>query len=438
MRCTRTCVASAIAALVLVLGLSPVALAAGGGAGNFTVTVSPGSVAGGAASSFTVAIHNGARSSSRIGAVNLTPPAGFRLVSAALARDSQGSVTTSGSVVRLRKLNLRSGSTLTVSVTADSACAGGHDAWRAAATNEPSFSGRAFTLEAGQSHLSTSVTASCSLRFSGEPADTAVGQVITGTAFNPSGLPIRVEVLDANGHRSRSSSVPVTMSLASNPGGGTLHGTTTVKAVDGVATFRDLSIDKAGKRYALLATSPGLASATSRPFTEATAGTTCPPGQTCTLSADTTTSSFDMTSPPASTSNTLSITVDLGTALVCNDYPALDPNWFSFNTSSTSVGKVVTYTVLPTSASDTPSTAQFCLGAPYDFATRAGNLAPPGTLPDGTSGFIGLLPDCGPSPVGPCVDRRATTPDPSSPTGFDIVLTVTFPAGLPGDPIGRV
>ena len=38
---------------------------------------------------------------------------------------------------------------------------------------------------------------------------------------------------------------------------------------------------------------------------------------------------------------------------------------------------------------------------------------------------------------GPCIASRSTTPDSSSPTGYDVVLTIQFPAGLPGDPWGR-
>ena len=50
------------------------------------------------------------------------------------------------------------------------------------------------------------------------------------------------------------------------PGGGTLSGTTTVSAVNGVAVFSNLSIDKTGDGYTLTATSAGLTGATSPPF----------------------------------------------------------------------------------------------------------------------------------------------------------------------------
>jgi hypothetical protein len=61
--------------------------------------------------------------------------------------------------------------------------------------------------------------------------------------------------------------VPVTLSLGNNPGAGTLSGTVTASTnLLGVATFSNLSIDKAGTGYSLTATSSGLAPASSGAF----------------------------------------------------------------------------------------------------------------------------------------------------------------------------
>ena len=57
------------------------------------------------------------------------------------------------------------------------------------------------------------------------------------------------------------------MAIGTNPGGGTLSGTTTVAAVSGVATFANLSIDKAGSGYTLTAADDSLTGATSNTFT---------------------------------------------------------------------------------------------------------------------------------------------------------------------------
>jgi hypothetical protein len=424
---------SAIAAF-LALAWVPAAHAATASSDHFSVAVSPSSVVGGAPSTFTVAISNGAASADRIGAANLTAPPGFQLTSATLPAGAPGTATVAGGVVQLRGLAVVRGSTLDVTVGADTACAPGSYVWGAAATNEPNFSGRSFTLETTVSHLATTVSAGCSLAFSSEPTDTVVGQPISAIAFTPSGPPVQVEILDGNGNLSTSSSQSVTVTLAANPGGGTLSGTTTLAAVGGVATFGNLSISQPGTGYTLEATSPGATSTTSTPFDETSAGTTCAPGQpSCETSADTSTSTLDLTAP-ATAGNTLSITVDPGTPLVCAGYAAQDPNWYAFMTSSTSVGKAITYTVVP-AARETP--VGFCLGAPYEFTTSGGTPAPPGTLPDGTSGFIGMLPRCAQGFGGPCVDSVTKAPDSSSPTGFDVTQKVNFPAGLPGDPWGR-
>src|SRR6185437_13895068 len=56
------------------------------------------------------------------------------------------------------------------------------------------------------------------------------------------------------------------LAIATNPSGGTLSGTATVAAVNGVATFSGLSIDQVGSGYTLAATSAGLIGAASAAF----------------------------------------------------------------------------------------------------------------------------------------------------------------------------
>ena len=58
----------------------------------------------------------------------------------------------------------------------------------------------------------------------------------------------------------------VTLAIGTNPGGGTLSGTLTVTVSGGVATFSDLSIDKAGSGYTLAANGVGLAAVASGGF----------------------------------------------------------------------------------------------------------------------------------------------------------------------------
>jgi Ca2+-binding RTX toxin-like protein len=93
------------------------------------------------------------------------------------------------------------------------------------------------------------------LAFAQQPTTTIAGQTI----------PVTVRIEDSNGHLV-SSNAPVTIALASNPGGATLGGTLTVNAVNGVATFTDLALDLPGTGYTLKATSGTLTSATSNAF----------------------------------------------------------------------------------------------------------------------------------------------------------------------------
>src|SRR5213075_1168238 len=77
-------------------------------------------------------------------------------------------------------------------------------------------------------------------------------------------------IQDAFGNQTNSSA-NVTVALGNNPGSGTLSGTLTRPAVGGAASFGNLSIDKVGTGYTLVASSAGLTSATSAAF-DITAG----------------------------------------------------------------------------------------------------------------------------------------------------------------------
>ncbi len=76
-----------------------------------------------------------------------------------------------------------------------------------------------------------------------------------GTVISPA---IQVAVQDAATNTVTSFTGDVTVGIANNPGDGTLSGTLTATAVSGVATFSNLSIEKAGVGYTLVASSPGL------------------------------------------------------------------------------------------------------------------------------------------------------------------------------------
>lgn len=107
----------------------------------------------------------------------------------------------------------------------------------------------AFTVNSG---------AAAALAFTTQPGNVSVGATLPG--------PPTATVTDNFGNLVNSSSAPITIALGSNPGGATLGGTTTRSAVSGVATFSDLTINQAGTAYTLIASSAGLAMATSGAF----------------------------------------------------------------------------------------------------------------------------------------------------------------------------
>jgi hypothetical protein len=80
---------------------------------------------------------------------------------------------------------------------------------------------------------------------------------------------VQVTLLDALGNRATSYNGPVTISIGKNGGlltAGTLSGTLTVNAVNGVATFSNLSIDQPGNGYTLVVNAARVSGAESAPF----------------------------------------------------------------------------------------------------------------------------------------------------------------------------
>jgi uncharacterized repeat protein (TIGR01451 family) len=96
------------------------------------------------------------------------------------------------------------------------------------------------------------------LAFSVQPSSTTPGAIITPA--------VKVQILDVTNSLVTTSNANVTVAIGNNPSGGTLSGTTSVAAVNGVATFSDLSINNVGGGYTLTANSTGLVGATSNSF----------------------------------------------------------------------------------------------------------------------------------------------------------------------------
>jgi VCBS repeat-containing protein len=100
--------------------------------------------------------------------------------------------------------------------------------------------------------------AATKLAFSQVPVNTSAGNSITPA--------VKVAIQDAAGNTVTSATDLITIGIGSNPSAGTLSGTTTVSAVNGVATFAGLSIDRSGNGYTLTASASGLTAVTSPSF----------------------------------------------------------------------------------------------------------------------------------------------------------------------------
>src|SRR5207302_184630 len=100
--------------------------------------------------------------------------------------------------------------------------------------------------------------AAARLAFTGQPHTATVDSVLRP--------PVQVTALDTLGNVATSVAADVTVALAANASGGALGGTPTARATSGVATFADLSVNRAGKGYRLTASSGQLAGATSDSF----------------------------------------------------------------------------------------------------------------------------------------------------------------------------
>jgi len=101
-------------------------------------------------------------------------------------------------------------------------------------------------------------TAETKLEFKTQPSNT-----VSAASISPS---LTVAIEDAGGNVQTSAVEAVTLAIGANPSSGTLSGMTTVTAVDGIATFPGISINKAGTGYTLAAWATGLSGATSNSF----------------------------------------------------------------------------------------------------------------------------------------------------------------------------
>ncbi len=429
--------------------------------GLFSLTISPNAataVASGQKLTITAKITNESSSHS-LGSADLfapfVPPPGGSF-SVVKASTSAGTATLASNCplahwhvpcVELRGAGLAPHASLTVTMTVQTPVCeqGAQFFWLADAKQSGNFgggeSGGLFVLDLAHSQLFTALDGACKLAFVTGPTDALPGAVITGTADDPSGPSLTVDVVDSHGAVVTDSHVPVAMSLSRNPTAATLSGTRNGRASSGVASFSDLSVNLPGTGYRMKASSGGLTPATSAPFDISGNSATCEDDLSCQVTDTNPTGSVNIVAQAgAGTGELVEATEAPLTDGECAGYDTLDQNGYVYE-STVARSTVVTITIIPQTELKEPpikvlQSQEICFGATQEFTDDQGQQAPAATLPDGMPGFVGLLPNCSEGSTGPCHDRSQDmlVPDDDSPTGFDIVLVANVPSSFAGDP----
>lgn len=395
---------------------------------SYTVNITPSSVQKDSSTTFDVAMANTSTPGRTIGAAAITPPLGFRVTGASLPTGAKGHAYVWFNVVLLDHLSVAPGSTLHVAVTATapSRCNTRFTRWFTVATG--GLFGELMFPDSS-SGVTTNVTCAnpaAGVDFVTQPTNSTVTQHITP--------PVTVQLVDSGGNPVATSGVSVTLALGNNSGSGTLSGTLTEPTnASGVATFSDLSIDEPGLGYTLTASSTGLTGATSNPFSESNSTST-----TCTTSPCTTdlgTSVSDLEISADASAGTINESVDVGSPLTCpNQRISFDSNFYGFSETGTA-DKTLTYELFGLN-SDQISEVEICFGAPYEFVNSNGGEAASGTLPDGSPGFVDLLPNCSDEfeGIGPCFDTPVTFSDGHSGLQVTVHIPGMLVTGAPADP----
>jgi hypothetical protein len=105
--------------------------------------------------------------------------------------------------------------------------------------------------------------AAVKLFFSTQPVGGAAGSPLT---INPPAISVLVQDIYDNLATISTDEVSLTITPNTGASGAVLSGATKIKAVNGIASFEELSINKVGAGYTLTASSNGLISAVSAPF----------------------------------------------------------------------------------------------------------------------------------------------------------------------------
>jgi hypothetical protein len=228
---------------------------------GYTLSATDGSLAAATSNPFTITV--GAANKLAFAQQPTTTVAGVSIAPAVTVQiqDAGGNLTASTANVTVAIATNAGGGTLSGTLTV--AASGGVATFSNLSINK---TGTGYTLSA----TGTSLTSGTSGAFNITPAAASklvIAQQPTTTVAGVSIAPaVTLQVQDQFGNVATSNSSSVTVAIANNAGGGTLSGTLTVAANSGVATFSDLSINKAGTGYTLNATDGALTPATTSAF----------------------------------------------------------------------------------------------------------------------------------------------------------------------------
>lgn len=384
-----------------------------------------------------------------LGSANITPPAGYTLTSGSIP---VGNATKVGNTLQLRDLNLAPSASIDVTINVSTPCLadGPAQAWSLIVKQANSFSGppgndfvRAVGTVAPSSYIAGPA---CVLVFTNQPNTTRTGSLIKD-GFDSTGNAVKVEIRDPITDAVVISGAAVTLSPAHNPAGGALVGGA-VNAINGVATFPALSLNRPGP-YTLQASSPAASNTpVSEQFMVSDTIETCS-GTGCSFPLAQGANTYTTTPKRGTSGATYVASINLpGLRISCDfapfDYPdSRQPNsvWYVYDDGNTASVKtnviVIDKTIVQETAENGASFYRVCYTSPVPFAARNGALAPVDPWPDGpnayfgttaeTQWYTGLLPDCsGKNPVAPCVLSWTGT------GAGNRVGTFLTPAGDPG------
>jgi hypothetical protein len=237
------------------------------------------------------------------------------------------------------------------------------------------------------------------LAFVGQPVDDQVNKPMTNADNTTTHITVAADVT-SGGAVDPTYNGTVTLAFANNPGnaaflvGGTPTPTLTATAVNGVADFSPIVINAVGFGDTLAATATGLTAATSSPFDVNAAATSCPSGQTCTV-----------TTTSQSTGQSASVQAQSGTgnAIITATYGG---NVSPIHPCTGAVAGILTFSgnrqkVITLTIQLKNLSLLFCYGQPTPFTDIT--LRPTTYFNPINQEYEGLLPLCLPKLTGPCV-----------------------------------